>query len=233
MTTRGKRTYKVVVGDSHKLFRRGLATLIGAEADMDVIGEATTAAEALALVTPPEAEGLPACQADLLVLALNLVQEDPDSVKALRLLPETTAVLLLAGAESPECLELTMATGARAYMLKGAPAAQLIVGIRQAAAHEDRDARAVSRQAPDLHALAETEQSYSRTSPLTSREQEVMTLLAEGRTVREVAVELMLSIKTIEAHKLNLMRKLDIHNRASLVDYAVRTGLVAATPDKQ
>ena len=57
-----------------------------------------------------------------------------------------------------------------------------------------------------------------------------MTLLAEGRTVREVAAELSLSIKTIEAHKLNLMRKLDIHNRASLVDYAVRTGLVAMQP---
>jgi DNA-binding CsgD family transcriptional regulator len=60
------------------------------------------------------------------------------------------------------------------------------------------------------------------------REQEVMRLLAEGRTVREVASELSLSVKTIEAHKLNLMRKLDIHNRASLIEYAVRTGLIAA-----
>jgi DNA-binding NarL/FixJ family response regulator len=58
------------------------------------------------------------------------------------------------------------------------------------------------------------------------REQEVMRLLAEGRTVREVAAELSLSIKTIEAHKLNLMRKLDIHNRTSLIESAVRMGLM-------
>jgi DNA-binding NarL/FixJ family response regulator len=123
-----------------------------------------------------------------------------------------------------------MAAGARGYMIKTAPPAQLIAGIRQAAAFEDRDPRGLSRQAPDLKALAETERTYSRTSPLTAREQEVTTLLAEGRTVREVAAELNLSIKTIEAHKLNLMRKLDIHNRASLVDYAVRAGLITVAP---
>jgi two-component system response regulator NreC len=55
-----------------------------------------------------------------------------------------------------------------------------------------------------------------------------MRLLAEGRTVREVASELSLSVKTIEAHKLNLMRKLDIHNRASLVEYAIQSGVIAA-----
>ena len=57
-----------------------------------------------------------------------------------------------------------------------------------------------------------------------------MRLLAEGRTVREVASELSLSVKTIEAHKLNLMRKLDIHNRTSLIEYAVRAGLIPAQP---
>jgi DNA-binding NarL/FixJ family response regulator len=115
-------------------------------------------------------------------------------------------------------------------MLKSSSAAQLINGIRNSTILEGRDAQGLSRQASDLHALAETERSYSRTSPLTSREQEVVTLLAEGRTVREVAAELSLSIKTIEAHKLNLMRKLDIHNRASLVDYAVRSGLITVQP---
>jgi DNA-binding NarL/FixJ family response regulator len=68
--------------------------------------------------------------------------------------------------------------------------------------------------------------NYARASVLTLREQEVMRLLAEGRTVREVAAELSLSIKTIEAHKLNLMRKLDIHNRTSLIESAVRMGLL-------
>jgi two-component system response regulator NreC len=251
--TRGKRILKVVVADSHNLYRRGLATLIASEADMEVIGEAANAARALTLVSGPTNEGVELIQPDVLVMEIGLVralnqtaldsgadrtaedqiavdQASAEIIKALRQLPESVAILFLAPYESAECLEVTLAAGARGYMLKSAPPAQLIAGIRQATILEDRDAQGLSRQAPDLKALAESERAYPRVSPLTSREQEVMTLLAEGRTVREVAAELSLSIKTIEAHKLNLMRKLDIHNRASLVEYAVRYGLVSAQP---
>ncbi len=199
---RGKRIYKTVVADSHNLFRRGLATLIASEADMQVVGEATSASQALAFVNlaslPTEGETpAPSLVPDVLVMEIGLVREDPEATKMLRQLPESVAVLFLAAEESPECLELTLSAGARGYMLKSSPPAKLIVGIKQATVLEDRDAQGLSRQAPDL---------------------------------REVAAELSLSIKTIEAHKLNLMRKLDIHNRASLVDYAVRAGLILVQP---
>jgi two-component system response regulator NreC len=225
--TRGKRILKTVVADSHNLFRRGLSTLIATESDMEVVGEAANAAQALALATPQQVDGVGTSPIDVLVMEIGLIGQDLETLTAVRLLSKTTAVLLLAPEESAECLNLVMECGARAYMLKRTPPAQLITGIRRAALVEELDSNALSRQAPDLHALAKTERAYSRISPLTSREQEVMTLLAEGRTVREVAAELSLSIKTIEAHKLNLMRKLDIHNRASLVDYAVRAGYIA------
>ena len=236
--TRGKRIYRTVVADSHNLFRRGLATLIASEADMEVLGEASTVWQALALVKPapvpgtafPDTTAAEVVTPDVLVVEMSLVRDDPEAAKSLRQLPETVAVLLLSTEESQECLDLTISAGARGYMLKSSPPAQLIAGIRKATILEDRDEQGLSRQTPDLQALAETERSYSRTSPLTSREQEVVTLLAEGRTVREVAAELSLSIKTIEAHKLNLMRKLDIHNRASLVDYAVRSRLIVVHP---
>jgi two-component system response regulator NreC len=229
--TRGKRVYTTVVADSHNLFRRGLATLISAESDLEVTAEAVTAAQALAIVAAPGDMSSDQFQpVDILVMEIGMVHADQQVIKALRQLPETTALLFLAPEESPDWLATTISAGARGYMLKTAPPAQLIAGIRKVTAHEDRDPHRLSRQAPDLQALAETEQSYSSTSPLTAREQEVTTLLAEGRTVREVAAELSLSIKTIEAHKLNLMRKLDIHNRASLVDYAVRSGLISVRP---
>jgi DNA-binding NarL/FixJ family response regulator len=227
---RGKKIYRTVVADSHNLFRRGLATLIASEPDMEVVGEATTVDQALTFVNLASLEREGIQPTPVLVLDIGLIREDPQATNRLRQLPESVAVLLLSPAESPECLELTLAAGARGYMLKSTPPAQIIAGIRQSTVLEDRDAQGLSRQATDLRALAETERSYSRTSPLTAREQEVVTLLAEGRTVREVAAELSLSIKTIEAHKLNLMRKLDIHNRASLVDYAVRSGLVSNQP---
>jgi len=130
--------------------------------------------------------------------------------------------------DSPESLELAVAAGARGYMLKGSPSSQFLAGIRQIVTSDDHSSKSLSRQVPDLRALA-TSNQFPQGSVLTSREQEVMRLLAERRTVREVAAELSLSVKTIEAHKLNLMRKLDIHNRASLIEYAARFGLIAAS----
>jgi two-component system response regulator NreC len=112
-------------------------------------------------------------------------------------------------------------------MLKNSTPPQLLAGIRQIASADDA-AGTLSRIVPDLQALAASSQAYIRGPVLTAREQEVVRLLAEGHTVREVASELLLSVKTVEAHKLNLMRKLDIHNRATLVEYAVRNGIVPA-----
>ena len=238
--TRAKRTYKAIVADSHNLFRRGLVSLVSSEADMEVIGEATSVSHALELAGPHQAEvrlrhaagllesGRP--ESLVLVIDIGLVAGDPEAIRCLREISEAVGLLLLAREESPDWLRVTETAGARGYMLKSAPCEQIIAGMRQAGMPQDTNEQGLSKQAPDLYALAENERHYSRTSPLTTREQEVVTMLAEGRTVREVAAELSLSIKTIEAHKLNLMRKLDIHNRANLVEYAVRSGLVSAQP---
>jgi DNA-binding NarL/FixJ family response regulator len=146
-----------------------------------------------------------------------------------RQIDSSTGILFLTQEDSPEQLELAIAAGARGYMLKNSAPRQLLAGIRQIATTEDQNPRSLSRLVPDLQALAQSS-TNPRGSALTLREQEVMRLLAEGRTVREVASELGLSVKTIEAHKLNLMRKLDIHNRTSLIEYAVRVGLIPAQP---
>ena len=112
-------------------------------------------------------------------------------------------------------------------MLKNSSPAQFVKAFRQLVSESGSDA-AVSATIPDLRALAERTPPSVRPHLLTIREQEVVKLLAEGRTVKEVAHDLSLSIKTVEAHKLNLMRKLNIHNRSSLIEYAVREGMVSA-----
>ncbi|MBV9676765.1 MAG: response regulator transcription factor, partial [Acidobacteriaceae bacterium] len=99
----------------------------------------------------------------------------------------------------------------------------------QIALSESCHSLSISKIVPDLKALAEQNETKAQTPVLTARESEVMRLLAEGKTVREAADELSLSAKTVEAHKLNLMRKLDIHHRAALVAYAVQHGLVPAS----
>ena len=220
---RGQRISQILIADRNLLFRRGLRTLLTAESDFRIVDEASDAAETLAkvrLTTP-----------DVLVMDLSLIDEaGKHAAFSLRHAQPQMAILFLTESDGPEQLELAVAAGGRGYMLKDSSPQLLIAGIRQVAFSNDQNDRGLSRIVPDLQALAESNETQSRPNALTPREQEVARLLAEGRTVREVSNELALSVKTVEAHKLNLMRKLDIHNRASLVEYAVQKGLVQAQP---
>jgi two-component system response regulator NreC len=216
--TRAKRIQKIMLADDRSLFRRGLKTLLASESDLEVVAETSSLTEAMAvakLLTP-----------DALVMDLALLaEEDEAALLDLRQMASSTGLLFLTEEDTPAHLEKAMGAGARGYMLKNSPPAQLVAGIRQVALQDEQNGRGLSLFTSDLKALAASN-SFPRPSVLTLREQEVMRLLAEGRTVREVAAELALSIKTIEAHKLNLMRKLDIHNRTSLIECAVRMGLL-------
>ncbi|MGI8959069.1 MAG: LuxR C-terminal-related transcriptional regulator [Bryobacteraceae bacterium] len=219
---RAKQITQIMIADGNKLFRSGLRSLLSTESEFHVMDEACDAAEAIAKarVSPP----------DVLVMDLALVNADGQQAAfALRQFQPSTAILFLTPEDEPEQLQMAVAAGARGYMLRDSTPDQLIAGVREVAKGlDDGNPAGLSRLIPDLQALAASNQGYTRGSVLTAREQEVMRLLAEGRTVREVASELSLSGKTIEAHKLNLMRKLDIHNRASLVEYAIQTGVIAA-----
>jgi two-component system response regulator NreC len=216
-----KRTSQILIADGHLLFRRGLRSLLEAESDFEVIGEAADAAEASAKIA--------VARPGVVVMDVELLEgAGAQTVFAIRQANPSLSILFLTQEDGPDQLERAIEAGGRGYMLKSSPAGQLVAGIRQVAFSDDKNPRSLSRIVPDLRALAANNESQPRTSVLTSREQEVMRLLAEGRTVREVAAELSLSVKTIEAHKLNLMRKLDIHNRASLVEYAAQQGWVAA-----
>ena len=218
--SKGKHAKRILIADAHHLFRRGLRALLSLERDLTVVDEASDLTEALAklrLFAP-----------DVLVIDLPLLEQGGHgSALSIRQAGPDLAVLFLTDEDREEQLELAIAAGARGYMLKSSSPTELVAGIRQIAVSEDQG-QGLSKVVPDLQALAASNDPYSRGAALTSREQEVMRLLAEGRTVREVASELSLSAKTIEAHKLNLMRKLDIHNRSSLIEYAIRKGLVGA-----
>ncbi|MBV8069062.1 MAG: response regulator transcription factor [Acidobacteriaceae bacterium] len=207
---------QILIADRSLLFRSGLRSFISSEPDMTVIGEAGTFSEALAHLSTRSA--------DVVVLDSGLARDTCPSV-----MREVSCPLLwLAKEETDEELHLAIRSGARGYMLKNSTPAELIAGIRHVSSMSDDEPRGLSKIIPDLQALQNSTKMPDRASDLTVREQEVVRMLAEGRTAREAAAELGLSVKTIEAHKLNLMRKLAVHNRAHLVAYAIRTGLVAS-----
>ncbi len=215
----GKRVQQILVADDHLLFRRGLRTVLAPESDLELLAEVFTLGQALAKAQ----EQLP----DVLLMDVALLEtaSEPELV-ALRHMQASLPVLFMASADEPRYLELAMSAGGRGYMLKNSTPAQLLAGIRRVAQSNAQEPQTLSNTAADLRALAGSSQQYARGAALTSREQEILRLLAEGRTVRETAEELGLSAKTVEAHKLNLMRKLDIHNRAALIEYALEKGFI-------
>ncbi len=220
---RAKRVSQILIADGHLLFRRGLRSLLEGENDLEVVGEASDAEEALRKV---ESEH-PA----VLVMDVALLENGgSQAVFSIRQANPSLSILFLTHEDGPQQLKQAVEAGGRGYMLKSSTPPQLIAGIRQVAFTDDQNSHGLSRIVPDLRALSAPNEKSARPSALTSREQEVMRLLAEGHTVREVAADLLLSVKTVEAHKLNLMRKLDIHNRATLVEYATQQGFLAPQP---
>ncbi len=216
----GKRLSTVLIADGQLLFRRGLRALLSAEPDLEVVAEATDFPDAILKAG--------ALKPDVIVMDLALLEAASQQCLSASRQGELAkaALLFLTDEDGEQQLETAISAGARGYMLRNSAPAQLLAGVRQVISADDGSTLTISPTIADLRALAASNPA-SKGSVLTAREQEVVRMLGEGRTVREVAAELGLSIKTVEAHKLNLMRKLDIHNRASLIEYAARTGLIS------
>jgi two-component system, NarL family, response regulator NreC len=212
---------RILLTDDHTLFRHGIRTLIGAEPDMEVVGEAANATDAIAL----------AAQLHPDIALLDIGMAGLSSFEATRLIrkdhPETR-VIFLSMYDDEDYLAECMEMGASGYILKDSPADQLITALREV--H-----RGGSYLSPRLLTrLVDDFRTQGRGGPvrqprfgtLTKREREILKMLAEGRSVKEIATGFDLSVKTVEAHKFNLMRKLDIHNKAQLVQYAIQKKII-------
>jgi DNA-binding NarL/FixJ family response regulator len=214
---------RILIADEQSLFRHGLGTLLSAETDLVIAGEAS---DAEAIV--PAVERV---RPDVLVIDLAMVTGPHSQIAlAMRQAHPPMAVLFITREDGPEQLEAAMSLGARGYMLRGSTPSQFVTAVRSVGSGASRlNPHSLSQHMADLQALSRSHQLFSRGTALTPRETEIVKLLAEGQTVREVSLVLQLSVKTVEAHKLNLMRKLNIHNRAALIDYAVVHGIVTTT----
>ena len=205
---------RCVIADDHEMLRYGVRRLLEDAPDFAVVGEAGDAAQALKLAL----EHRP----DLVLLDISM--PGMSSFEAGSLIEEHcsgTRIVYLTMHEDREYVLQALRSGARGYLLKNTPAPLLLRALRQVHHGE----RSLSPQIQQLEEAAIRTQSIGvglRRSTLTLREREVMKLLAEGHTVKKVAAVLGVSAKTVEAHKFNLMRKLDTHNKAQLVAVAIQ-----------
>ena len=212
---------RVLLTDDHMLFRQGIRTLLTAEPDMEVAGEAANAADAvnLARQTRPD------------VVLMDIGMAGMSSFEATRQIRKDrpdTRVVFLSMYDDEDYLAECVDIGASGYILKESPVEQLVTAIREVHRGGSYLSPRLLTKLVDNFRMQGLEGSVRqpRFGTLTKREREILKLLAEGLSVKEIAAGFDLSVKTVEAHKFNLMRKLDIHNKAQLVTYAIQKKIV-------
>ena len=218
---------RVLVVDDHDLVRAGIRALLDRSADIEVIGEAGDGREALRLIgkTNPDVVLLDISLPELngLEVALRVRQEFPG-----------VRILFLSMHMNEEYVARALKIGAAGYLLKRATTGELELAIRLAKKGKIFLSPAISRKAYDDnptgsdrsdggHKKEPASDTYDR---LTPRQREILQLVAEGHSTKEIARKLSLSFNTVSVHRTNLMERLDIHDLASLVRYAIQTGII-------
>lgn len=207
--------HRILLADDHVVVREGLKNLLLQEG-FEIVGEVSNGREAIDLAKK--------LHPDVVVLDVSMpVLNGIDAARAIHLAsPRTRTTLLTMYKEEQYVLEALRA-GVQGYVLKSQAAADLIHAIRSTLQGETYLSPGISESVVKT-ALAQSAPS----NPLTPREREVLQLIAEGKTNKEISQQLGMSVKTVESHRRNLMVKLDIHETAGLVRYAMRIGLIQA-----
>jgi two-component system response regulator NreC len=205
---------RIVLADDHVLVRQGLKSLLEREG-FQVVAEASDGQEALRHV-----ESL---QPDITVMDISMpTLNGLNAAREVKRASPKTRTILLTQHDEGQYIRDALEAGVKGYVLKSQVASDLVLAIRQVSRGQVYLSPGVSS------AVMEAYQSKSEKSknPLTSRERQVLQLVAEGKSTKDVASLLGISVKTAESHRTRLMQKLDIHETASLVLYAVRHGIV-------
>ena len=213
---------KILIADDHEIVRRGLRAILENQPEWHVVDEAVTGREAL--------EKAKSSSPDVAVIDIGMPELNglEATRQILKLLPQTE-VLILTMHESEQIIREVLAAGARGYVLKSDAGKDLVTAVDALCHHRTFFSSKVSEML--LHSYlrrSDRAESVDTTrSRLTAREREIVQLLAEGKSNKEVATALNISIKTAETHRTNIMNKLDLRSITELVRYAVRNNIVA------
>lgn len=206
----------ILLADDHQVVRQGLKVLLEREG-FEIIGEASDGHEAVNLASRVRPD---VAVVDFMMPRLNGLDA---AVQIQRLSPNTKTILLTMYTEDQYVLE-AFRNGLRGYVIKTQAAADLVQAIREVLRNAVYLSPGISRAVIEAY----LSKSDLPSDPLTPREREVLQLVAEGKTTKEIASTLGLSVKTADTHRSKIMRKLEIHDTAGLVRYAIRRGLVQA-----
>lgn len=211
---------RILLADDHTLMRGGLRAMIQGLEEFDVIGEASEGREAVRLTEELNPDlvvmdiGLPGLNG--LEATRQIIKSKPDA-----------RVVILSMHLNEEFVKQALEAGASGYVLKDAPIEELVQALRSVASGQTHLSPPISRIVIDDY-IRRTRQDPVKTrfDSLTGRERETLQLIAEGRTNKEIAHLLNLSVNTVETHRAHIMEKLDIHDLAGLIRYAIQKGLI-------
>jgi DNA-binding NarL/FixJ family response regulator len=216
-------TLRILVADDHDLVRRGIRGLLESYPGWSVCAEAKMGREAVA-----KAEEL---KPDIAILDISMPNLNGlEATRKIRMVSPRTEVLILTMHCSDHLIREIVDTGARGYILKSDSARDLTIAIETLANHKPfftPDVTEVILRGFSLGGSVAGVPELIR-DQLTAREREIVQLLAEGRSAKEVATALSINVKTAETHRSNIMRKLEIHNTSELVRYAIRSQIIEA-----
>ena len=209
----------ILIVDDHAIVREGLKMVLDLEADLGVVGQAANGDEAVAMASELSPD----------LVLMDVLMEGTDGIDACRQIKSNlpdVRVLMLTSHSAAEAVEAAVLAGASGYLLKNGGRTELLAGIRAAAAGESLLAPSVTAGVLErLGELARRERSRED-DLLSGREKEVLALVAEGLTNREIAGRLIISGNTVRNHVSHIMDKLDITRRSQAAAYAARRGMV-------
>src|SRR3954463_4532206 len=214
---RGGVTIRVLLADDHALVRAGIRSLLGAMAEVAVVGEAASGEQALELAVREQPD----------VVLMDIAMKGITGLEAAALMRErapSVRVVILSMHSGEEYVLQALRAGAAGYLLKDAATGELELALRSVMRGESWLSPAVSRQVVEGY----VQRTGGEAAPevLTARQREVLRLVAGGKSTKEIAFLLNLSVKTVETHRAQIMERLGIRDVAGLVRYALRTGLV-------
>ena len=214
---------RILVADDHTVIRRGIVGLLNAQSDMEVVAEAGTGREAVAQAMALKPD----------VALLDVAMPDLNGLGATREIKEqlpAAAVLILTMHDREDYLFQALRAGASGYVLKGADIDDLLTAVRAVARGGVYLFPQVAREllSDYLRRVKSGEDVKSSYDGLTDREREILQLIAEGKTAARIAEDLHISAHTVRSHRDSIMTKLDLHDRAALIRYAIRRGLVSS-----
>lgn len=212
---------KVILADDHTVVRQGLRALLVAEGDIEIVGEADNGRQAVQLAKRflPDVVVM-----DIAMPVLNGLEATRQIVRSLA----STRVLVLSSYSDDDYIQQLTEAGAAGYLVKQTAANELLKAIREAHKGNAYFSPVIAKRLRDRcrDAFVSNPLGKKRTDHLTTREAEVLQLIAEGRANKQIAAELSISIKTVEKHRQQVMNKLGIHDVAGLTRHAISKGII-------